>query len=188
MSLASGKGLAAITSGSGAVAASTAPWIFIGKTTISSTVTNVELDVSGDYTTYKLIGDRIEGQSTNHLYIRYMIDGTENTSGYGYGVYYANTGATFTYGGNSDRISLTQNNTDWPKTFDFVFTTASSNGRPVYRWTYGSGTSTYDPTFAIGGGQHNVNLQTSITGVRVYANTSNLIGGTFKLYGSNKHD
>ena len=163
------------------------PWTFISQVDVSTSTGYVELPLEGNYTTYKLLGDKIAGTSYNYPYIRYAQASGGITSGYGLGFWYGDTGGTYNYSGAQSEIFLTNSGSDWDKNFEFVFTTTSNSTRPVYRWTYGGGTSTYDPKMAVGGGQLNISTSTEITGIQCHMNTGNIASGSFKLYGLNNH-
>lgn len=163
------------------------PWTFVSKVDISSSTGYAELPLKGNYTTYKLLGDQIAGTTPNYPYLRYVQSTGGITGGYGFGMHYGWTSATYSYWTNSSGIYLHDQTSDWDKTFEFVFTTTENSTRPVFRWTYGSGTSTYDPRVAYGGGQLNINTSTEITGIQCHMNTGNISRGSFKLYGLNDH-
>ena len=163
------------------------PWTFVSQVDVSSSTGYVELPLEGNYTTYKLLGDQISGTTFNYPYIRYVQGSSGITSGYGYGFWYGDTGGTYSNSQGASEIHITNSGSDHDKNFEFVFTTTANSTRPVYRWTYGSGTSTYDPKMAVGGGQLNISTSTEITGIQVHMNTGNIDRGSFKLYGLNDH-
>jgi len=202
MGLSSGGGLVstATSSGGGSVSSSglteaqvdaritaNTPWKFISKVDITSSTGYAELPLEGNHTTYKLLGDQIGGTTANYPYIRLTQASGGITSGYGLGKWYGWTSYNYSYNGNASEIHLHQYNGDWDKNFEFVFTTTENSTRPIFRWSYGNATSTYDPYISFGGGQLNISTSTTITGVQVHMNTGNISRGSFKLYGLNKH-
>ena len=182
---ASGSGLTE-TQVDARIAAKT-PWTFISQVDVSSSTGYVELPLEGNYTTYKLLGDQISGTTANYPYIRLVRASGGITGGYGYGFWYGDTGGTYTNAQGDSQINITNSSSDWDKNFEFVFTTTENSTRPVYRWTYGGGTSTYDPKMAVGGGQLNITTSIAITGIQCHMNTGNISRGSFKLYGLNDH-
>lgn len=188
MSLSAGTGLQQI-GGDGAPQIKTTPWTFIDQVTVSTSVSFVIFDLTNEYTTYKLIGDQIYGTTSNYPRIRFSINNNEWTSGYGYGATYTNTASAYQVGQNSSWLNLGIQGSDHPKTFEFNFTTSANDKKPVYSWTYGSGTSTYDPILVWGGGQLHLSSPSTqeVTGLTVYVNTGLHNGGSFKLYGLNNH-
>lgn len=163
------------------------PWTFISKVDITSSTGYAELPLEGNHTTYKLLGDQIGGTTANYPYIRLTQASGGITGGYGWGRYFGWTSQNYAYSGNNSQIELHAYNGDWDKNFEFVFTTTENGTRPIFRWSYGNGTSTYDPYISFGGGQLNISTSTTITGVQVHMNTGNISRGSFKLYGLNKH-
>ena len=194
MSLGTGTGLSSGSGGGGVSQAQVdarieakTPWTFVSKVDVSSNVGYVELPLERNYTTYKLLGDKIAGTTSNYPYLRYVQSSGGITSGYGFGMHYGWTSSAYSYWTNQSYIKLHNQNSDWDKTFEFVFTTTENSTKPVFRWTYGSGTSTYDPRVSYGGGQLNISTVTEITGIQCHMNTGNISRGSFKLYGLNDH-
>ena len=198
MGLGTGTGLTAVSLGGGGssglteaqvdarIAAKT-PWTFVSQVDVSSNSGYVELPLERNYTTYKLLGDQIAGTISSYPYLRYVQSSGGITGGYGFGMHYGWTSHTYGYWTNSSGIYLNDLASDYDKTFEFVFTTTENGTRPVFRWTYGSGTSTYDARIAYGGGQLNISTSTEITGIQCHMNTGNISRGSFKLYGLNDH-
>ena len=192
MSLSSGNSLAA---GASAVTAGTVEntiksktdWSFVSKVDVSSTVSSVDLDLSNNYTTYKLIADQVDPSTSSYPIVRLLTAGGAITSGYGYSYYLGWTSATFGSSVPDSYVKLHTQAADWDKSWEFTFTTTTNNRRPIFRWVFASGTSTYDPRWSIGGGQLNTTVTTAITGIQSYMNTGNIDGGSFKLYGLNTH-
>lgn len=162
-------------------------WSFVSKVDVSSSVSSVDLDLSNNYTTYKLIADQVDPSTSSYPIIRLITAGGAVTSGYGYSYYLGWTSATFGSSVPDSFVKLHTQQGDWDKSYEFTFTTTTNARRPIFRWLYASGTSTYDPRWSIGGGQLNINTSTPITGVQTYMNTGNIDAGSFKLYGLNTH-
>lgn len=168
------------------------PWTFLEQVDISSPTAAVILETNSDYSTFMILIDQGMGTTSSYFQARYLTTTSASSwisSGYGVNQYRGRSSSNaYQYNENTSQIQFGLDSTGHAKNIEFVFTTTKNGKRPVFRFHYGGGTSTYDPAFAIGGGQLNMSTSTDIAAMYIYPNTGNIASGSFKIYGLNDHD
>lgn len=167
------------------------PWTFIEQVDVTSNTTAVILNMTSDYSTFKILIDQGKGSIPSYFRARYLTSPSSAgwvSSGYGFNGYRGRSSSNQYFNSeNTSSVEFHNETTDHPKNIEFVFTTTKNSQRPVFRWHYGGGTSTYDPAFSIGGGQLNINTSTELVAMYIYPNVGDIASGSYKLYGLNNH-
>ena len=193
MGLSSGNSLASGTAGGGLtedqvkrIISSNTPYTFISKVTNDGTNNVVEFPlVEANYVDYKILAD-FDGLS-GYMWMQYLNNNAAITQYYRSANPYGRGGSNgYFQQGNGNQLYFGQSDYEHPVNFELDFNIDSNCTNKPLKFFLGATHSSNEGFYTLGGG--GCATSTSITGIKFQWSNGNFAsGGTFRLYGVNKH-